>query len=59
VPRPRQFLPEPPLTPDQVELLTRDNVVSSAAVQEGRTLAGLGIEPASLEAIAPTYLREQ
>ena len=26
-----QFLPNPPLTPDQVELLKRDNVVSEAA----------------------------
>jgi hypothetical protein len=41
-----QFLPIPPLTPDQVELLGRDNVVSSAAQREGRTLAGLGIDAA-------------
>jgi uncharacterized protein YbjT (DUF2867 family) len=53
-----QFLPRPPLTPDQVELLKRDNVVSSEAEQEGRTLAGLDIEPASIEAIVPTYLRD-
>ena len=51
-----QFLPRPPLTPDQVELLRFDNVVSEAAKREGRTLAGLGIEPTALEAIVPTYL---
>ena len=52
-----QFLPTPPLTPGQVELLKRDNVVSAAAKREGRTLEALGIEPASIEAIVPTYLR--
>jgi NADH dehydrogenase len=52
-----QFLPTPPLTPGQVELLKRDNVVSAAADREGRTLDALGIEPASIAAIVPTYLR--
>jgi NADH dehydrogenase len=51
-----QFLPKPLLTPDQVELLKRDNIVSDAAQAEGRTLSGLGIEGASLEAIVPSYL---
>jgi uncharacterized protein YbjT (DUF2867 family) len=51
-----QFLPKPPLTPDQVELLKTDNVVSDAAKREGRTLEALGIAPTALEAIAPTYL---
>ena len=32
-----QFLPTPLLTPDQVELLRTDNVVSQAAQAEGRT----------------------
>ena len=49
-------LPNPPLTPDQVELLKRDNVVSEAASAEGRTLAAAGIEPHSLSSILPTYL---
>ena len=35
-----QFLPKPLLTPDQVELLRGDIVVSEAAKREGRTLAG-------------------
>ncbi len=53
-----QFLPRPPLTPEQVELFKRDNVVSREAEQEGRTLAALDIDPASFEAVVPTYLRD-
>jgi uncharacterized protein YbjT (DUF2867 family) len=44
------------LTPDQVELLRADNMVSDAAKAAGLTLEGLGIAPDSLEAIAPQYL---
>ncbi|MCJ9706437.1 complex I NDUFA9 subunit family protein, partial [Bradyrhizobium sp. SHOUNA76] len=44
------------LTPDQVTMLERDNVVSEAAKAAGLTLEGLGITPDSLEAIAPQYL---
>jgi uncharacterized protein YbjT (DUF2867 family) len=44
------------LTPDQVTLLERDNVVSDAAKAAGLTLEGLGISADSLEAIAPQYL---
>jgi NADH dehydrogenase len=51
-----QFLPKPPLTPDQVELLKYDNVVSDAAAREDHDLAALGIAPQSIEAIVPTYL---
>ena len=51
-----QFLPKPPITPDQVELLKRDNVVSDDARRDGRTLEGLGIAPESMAAIVPTYL---
>jgi NADH dehydrogenase len=51
-----QFLPKPPLTPDQVELLRTDNIVSEAAKAEGRTLEGLGIIPTSVEAVVPSYL---
>lgn len=43
-------------TPDQVKLLSIDNVVSEAAKREGRTLEGLGIKPAVAGAIAPSYL---
>ncbi len=49
---PQEFV----FTADQVELLKHDNVVSAQAVAEGRTLAGLGITPESIEAIVPTYL---
>jgi hypothetical protein len=51
-----QFLPKPPLTPDQVELLKRDNIVSDDAKGSGRTLEALGIVPESMAAIVPTYL---
>ena len=51
-----QFLPKPPLTPDQVELLKVDNVVSEAAANEGRTLEGLGLTPAAIESVVPGYL---
>ena len=51
-----QFAPKPPITPDQVELLKRDNVVSEDARRDGRTLEGLGIIPESIDAIVPTYL---
>ena len=43
-------------TRDEVELLREDNVVSDAAIAEGRTLRELGIVPQGVEAIAPTYL---
>ena len=46
------ILPNPPLTPDQVELLKRDNIVSPGAL----TLSSLGIAPTVVEAILPTYL---
>lgn len=46
-----------PLTVDQVRLLESDNVVSGAALREGRTLAGLGIASAqSIGSIVPGYL---
>lgn len=51
-----QLLPRPLLTVDQVRQLRRDNVVSSKAEKEKRTLCGIGIAPHSLEAILPTYL---
>jgi uncharacterized protein YbjT (DUF2867 family) len=44
------------LTRDQVALLRTDNVVSPAAVAEGRTFAGLGLTPEAIEAIVPDYL---
>lgn len=49
---PEEFL----LTRDQVTLLEKDNVVSQAAIDDGRTLEGLGIQPEIIEAIVPSYL---
>jgi len=52
-----QFAPgDLKLTPDQVEMLKVDNIVSDAATAAGLTLEGLGIQPDSLEAVAPQYL---
>ncbi|WP_127090245.1 complex I NDUFA9 subunit family protein [Aquabacter cavernae] len=49
-------LPGALLTRDQVAMLRHDNVVSDAAITEGRTLAGLGIAPAALGSVLPSYL---
>jgi Predicted nucleoside-diphosphate-sugar epimerases len=53
-----QFVPfvTPPITSDQVKSLRVDNVVSEAAIRDGRTLEGLGIRPVALEAVLPSYL---
>jgi NADH dehydrogenase len=51
-----QYLPKPLLTPDQVELLKIDNVVSRAATREHRTLEGLGIAPHTVQSEIPHYL---
>jgi NADH dehydrogenase len=47
-----EFLPNPPLTTGQVDLLKTDNVVSGALpdVQE------LGIQPKTVEEVIPTYI---
>jgi uncharacterized protein YbjT (DUF2867 family) len=50
------LLPNPMLTSDQVTMLEYDNVVSAEAQKDGRTLAGIGIQPQSTEAILPSYL---
>lgn len=47
-----QFLPTPPLTPDQVELLKADSVVSPQALN----IEDLGVQPKALEVVAPLYL---
>jgi uncharacterized protein YbjT (DUF2867 family) len=53
-----QFLPNPPLTLDQVRLLQVDNVVSDGAIRTGRTLEGLGIEPIAIPSVVPEYLEQ-
>jgi uncharacterized protein YbjT (DUF2867 family) len=50
------LMPKPLLTPDQVELLRYDNVVSDAAKIEGRNLEGLGIVPHAVASIVASYL---
>ena len=50
------LLPKPLLTNDQVTQLQSDNVVSDAAIKEGRTFAATGITPRTLGAILPSYL---
>ena len=44
------------VTRDQIDLLRFDNVVSAAAVAEGRTLRGLAIAPQGAETATPSYL---
>jgi NADH dehydrogenase len=50
------LMPKPLLTPDQVELLRRDNIVSESAKMDGRTLEALGIDPIAIAAVVPSYL---
>jgi NADH dehydrogenase len=48
-----------PITADQVRMLKSDNVVSEAALKDGRTLAGLGItSPHAISTIVPQYLEQ-
>ncbi len=54
---PLALLPMKPLvTADQMELLQLDNVVSDAAIAEGRDLSAFGITPTPMDAVLPTYL---
>jgi len=46
-----------PVTVDQVRMLQKDNVVSDAAIKEGRTIADLGVSRShACGAIVPEYL---
>lgn len=47
-----EFLPVPPLTRDQIDLMTTDNVVRPGAA----SFETLGIKPTAAEAILPMYL---
>jgi NADH dehydrogenase len=47
-----QHVPGKPLTPDQLLMLARDNVVSSGALG----LADLGVTPTPVELVVPSYL---
>jgi NADH dehydrogenase len=46
----------PPVTRDQIRLLKKDNVVGASGEEGVGTIADLGIRPASVEAILPTYM---
>jgi uncharacterized protein YbjT (DUF2867 family) len=46
------WLPEPPLTADQLLMLQRDNVVSPGALG----LEALGVAPTAMESVVPGYL---
>lgn len=50
------LMPKPMLTSDQVTLLQSNNIVSEEAERQGRTLAGLGVQPKSIGSILPSYL---
>ncbi|HEX5317916.1 MAG TPA: complex I NDUFA9 subunit family protein [Stellaceae bacterium] len=46
------LLPNPPITPDQVEMLKSDNIVATGALG----FSALGLVPNTVEAILPSYL---
>jgi NADH dehydrogenase len=50
-----EFLPSPPLTTGQVDLLKTDNVASGALPN----VQGLGIQPMTVEEVIPTYIGPQ
>jgi NADH dehydrogenase len=47
-----QYVPGKPLTPDQLLMLSRDNVVAAGALG----LTDLGITPTPVELVVPAYL---
>jgi uncharacterized protein YbjT (DUF2867 family) len=51
-----QYMPKPLLTPDQVEMLRSDLVVSDQAKRERRTIEALGIDPVAMATVVPSYL---
>jgi uncharacterized protein YbjT (DUF2867 family) len=53
---PLSILPKPLITAEQVTLLGIDNVVSTEAAKEKRTLSGMGIAARPLDAVLPNYL---
>ncbi|MEE2692970.1 MAG: complex I NDUFA9 subunit family protein [Pseudomonadota bacterium] len=52
------FLPffDAPITRDQIRLLKTDNVVGASGEENVGTLGDLGVSPATVEAILPTYM---
>lgn len=52
-----EFLPEPPLTRDQVAMLSQDNVVSASDDDSVSRIEDIGIDPIPIETVAPDILR--
>jgi len=51
------MLPFPPIvTPDQITLLSMDNIVTDEAQRDKRTLSAFGIAPTPMAAVLPSYL---
>ena len=50
------WLPNAPLTLDQMRMLRQDNVVSEEAASQGRDCRALGIAPCPLSSLLPSYL---
>ncbi|MEO7222106.1 MAG: complex I NDUFA9 subunit family protein [Devosia sp.] len=53
---PMGILPKPLVTREQITLLGIDNVVSSEAIKDKRTLPGMGIVPRPIDAVLPSYI---
>ncbi|MEQ8176763.1 MAG: complex I NDUFA9 subunit family protein [Amphiplicatus sp.] len=47
---------DPPITRDQIKLLKSDNVVGASGEEGAGVIGDLGVSPASVEAILPTYM---
>jgi NADH dehydrogenase len=47
---------EPPITRDQIRMLKRDNVVGASGAEGVGVIGDLGISPATVESILPTYM---
>ena len=52
-----QWLPNPPITTDQIKLLKLDNIVSQHAIQTRQTLQGLGLTPNPIQSVVAGYLQ--
>lgn len=50
------WIPNAPITVDQLRMLRTDNIVSDEAIAQHRDCKGLGINPYPLQAILPSYL---
>ena len=51
-----EWIPNAPLTVDQLRMLHTDNIVSNEAITQHRDCKALGIDPYPLRAVLPSYL---